>query len=303
MKSMPPLNEFEQYVIEQKGTERPFSGEYYHHKAKGRYLCRKCGAPLFLSEHKFMAHCGWPAFDDEIAGAVTRTPDADGMRVEITCSSCGGHLGHVFEGEQFTDKNIRHCVNSVSMTFEALTDETTTTDNLATLGGGCFWCTEAVFKEIDGVLEVLPGYAGGAAETADYRQVCGGDTGHAEVVQIKFINTVISYEEILRIFFTSHDPTTLNRQGNDIGSQYRSVIFVHSAEQADIANKVIADLTAEQVFGAPIVTEISAYQTFYRAEQEHLDYFARHPQQPYCAVVINPKVAKIRQQYRSYLKA
>ncbi|KFZ38675.1 methionine sulfoxide reductase [Shewanella mangrovi] len=300
---MQPLNEFEQYVIEQKGTERPFSGQYYHHNAKGRYLCRKCGAPLFLSEHKFMAHCGWPAFDDEIPGAVTRVPDADGMRTEIVCASCGGHLGHVFEGEQLTQKNIRHCVNSVSMSFEALEEDSAPQqDNIATLGGGCFWCTEAVFKDIEGVLEVLPGYAGGDASTANYRQVCGGDTGHAEVVQLKFISSVISYEEILTIFFASHDPTTLNRQGNDVGTQYRSVIFVHSDEQAEIANNVINKFTEQQVFAVPIVTEIAAYQTFYRAEDEHLDYFAQHPQQPYCAVVINPKVAKIREKFSSYLK-
>ncbi|QSX35440.1 bifunctional methionine sulfoxide reductase B/A protein [Shewanella avicenniae] len=311
---MQPLDEFEQYVIEQKGTERPFSGKYYHHNAAGRYLCRKCAAPLYLSEHKFMAHCGWPAFDDEIPGAVTRVPDADGRRVEIVCSQCGGHLGHVFEGEQLTAKNLRHCVNSVSMTFEPLTNEGALTDadgtavggtavaGIATVGGGCFWCTEAVFKDIDGVLEVLPGYAGGSAESANYREVCSGDTGHAEVVQIKFIDSIISYQEILTIFFASHDPTTLNRQGNDVGTQYRSVIFAHSAEQADIANQLIEQLKADQVYDAPIVTEVTAYETFFRAEEEHLDYFARHPQQPYCAVVINPKVAKIRQRFSSYLK-
>lgn len=307
MKPMQPLNEFEQYVIEQKGTERPFSGKYYQHQAQGRYLCRKCGSPLFLSEHKFMAHCGWPAFDDEIAGAVTRIADADGMRTEIVCSHCGGHLGHVFEGERLTENNLRHCVNSVSLEFEPLTDEDNTAaasgQNVLTLGGGCFWCLEAVFKEIEGVVDVLPGYAGGDPSRANYRDVCTGTSGHAEVVQLHYLPNVISAQELLTIFFASHDPTTLNRQGNDVGPQYRSVIFVHDEQQAALVTQVINALTEQAVFDAPIVTEVTGYDGFYRAEAEHLDYFAHHPQQPYCAVVINPKVSKIRQHFSQYLKA
>ena len=305
---MKPLNEFERYVIEEKGTERPFSGELYQHNAKGRYLCRKCGAPLYLSEHKFNAHCGWPAFDDEIFGAVTRIPDADGRRTEIVCSQCGGHLGHVFEGEGLTAKNLRHCVNSVSMVFEAIDDaeaqQPATEKRLetATLGGGCFWCSEAVFLSLAGVTQVTSGYAGGAAKDANYKAVCSGATGHAEVVQIVFDPTVISYAELLEVFFASHDPTTLNRQGNDVGPQYRSVIFAHSDKQIETASTMIKALDEEGVFSAPIVTELTAFDGFYPAENYHNDYFALHGEQPYCALVIKPKLDKVRERFSAKLK-
>ena len=165
---MNKLTDFERYVIEEKGTERPFSGEYYEHDAKGLYLCKKCHAPLYRSEHKFNAHCGWPAFDDEIAGAVTRHIDADGRRTEIVCSQCGGHLGHVFEGEMLTPNNIRHCVNSVSMVFKGMDDAVEPAPNhFATFGAGCFWCVEAIFKSLKGVVNVTSGYVGGEAHDAD----------------------------------------------------------------------------------------------------------------------------------------
>lgn len=302
MKTMPPLDDLERYVIEGKGTERPFSGKYYRHTANGRYLCRKCGAPLYLSEHKFEAHCGWPAFDDEIPGAVTRKTDADGQRTEILCAHCGGHLGHVFAGEYLTPKNLRHCVNSVSMVFEAAdaAEAAESSTALATFGGGCFWCTEAVFKSLHGVLQVTPGYAGGEQSTSHYRQVCSGDTGHAEVVQLVFDPTQISYEQLLEVFFAAHDPTTLNRQGNDVGTQYRSVIFAHDEQQLAIADAYIKALAQSGEYRAGIVTELSAYRGFFPAEAEHLDYYAGHQQQPYCSLVIGPKLAKIRHYFADW---
>lgn len=293
---MNKLTDFERYVIEEKGTERPFSGQYYQHDAKGVYLCKKCHAPLYRSEDKFNAHCGWPAFDDEIPGAVSRHIDADGRRTEIVCSQCGGHLGHVFEGEFLTPKNIRHCVNSVSMLFKAQDEaaDIASKHAVATFGAGCFWCVEAIFKSLKGVLSVRSGYSGGEASDADYKSVCSGLTGHAEVVHIEFDPAQISFTTLLQVLFESHDPTTLNRQGNDKGPQYRSVVFAHDATQVDEANAMIAKLTQARVFDAPIVTQVVAFESFYPAEAYHNDYFALHGEQPYCQIVVQPKVEKIR---------
>ncbi|MCL1143010.1 bifunctional methionine sulfoxide reductase B/A protein [Shewanella gaetbuli] len=303
---MTQLTDFEKYVIEQKGTERPFSGEYVDHDAQGLYLCKKCLAPLYKSEHKFNAHCGWPAFDDEIPGAVDRTLDADGQRTEITCHQCGGHLGHVFEGELLTDKNIRHCVNSVSLTFKANDDKDLADPvekfQLATLGAGCFWCVEAIFNSLKGVHKVKSGYSGGEARHANYDAVCSGRTGHAEVVHIEYDEDEISFSEILEVFFNSHNPTTLNRQGNDIGPQYRSVIFAHTDQQVIEANKMINKLHEAHVWPEPIVTEITAFQTFYEAESYHDDYFAKHGEQPYCQMVVKPKFEKFKTQFVDKLK-
>lgn len=174
---------------------------------------------------------------------------------------------------------------------------------IATLGGGCFWCLEAVFQQLKGVKEVLSGYAGGQVENPGYRQVCSGTSGHAEVVQIRFDPAVISYRDLLDVFFTIHDPTTLNRQGADVGTQYRSVIFHHSSEQQQIAEITIRKLEAAGVWNAPIVTEVLPAPHFYPAEAYHKDYYARNPDQGYCRIVIAPKVAKLRQKYMDRLKA
>jgi peptide-methionine (S)-S-oxide reductase len=173
---------------------------------------------------------------------------------------------------------------------------------VATLGGGCFWCLEAVFDELVGVEDVVSGYAGGRAANPTYREVCMGTTGHAEVVQVTFDTEKISYEEILHVFFGIHDPTTLNRQGADVGTQYRSVIFYHSEEQKETAERLIRSLDEQQIWKNSIVTEVAAYTEFYPAEPYHQEYFANNPGQTYCQVVIGPKVAKFRQQYLDRLK-
>ena len=173
----------------------------------------------------------------------------------------------------------------------------------ATLGGGCFWCTEAVFDSVIGVKEVISGYSGGHTENPTYQQVCSETTGHAEVVQVKFDPNEISYEEILQIFFGTHDPTTLNRQGNDVGSSYRSAVFYHSPEQKETAQNVVEKLTEEDVFGKPIVTEITGFTNFYPAEDYHQEYFANNPNQPYCMGVVAPKVSKFRQRFADKLKS
>jgi peptide-methionine (S)-S-oxide reductase len=173
---------------------------------------------------------------------------------------------------------------------------------VATLGGGCFWCLEAVYDQLKGVISVESGYSGGSIPNPSYRLVCTGTTGHAEVTQITFDPSVVSYRELLQVFFTIHDPTTLNRQGGDVGSQYRSVIFYHSPEQKAIAESVIADLTEQAVWSDPIVTELAPLEVFYVAEDYHQEYYANNSQQPYCQVVIAPKVAKFRRKYLEQLK-
>jgi len=174
---------------------------------------------------------------------------------------------------------------------------------VATLGGGCFWCSEAVFSELKGVERVEPGYSGGSVPKPTYEQVCSGTTGHAEVVQITFDPKVISFREILDVIFATHDPTTLNRQGSDVGTQYRSVIFYHSEEQKATAEKVIEELTKAKTWDVPIVTQIEPFKAFYQAEEYHKNYFKRHPEQAYCQVIIAPKVAKFRKLFLPKLKA
>lgn len=171
----------------------------------------------------------------------------------------------------------------------------------ATLGGGCFWCTEAVFSQIKGIIRVDPGYSGGNTSKPTYEQVSTGTTGHVEVLQITYDPRIISYREILEVFFATHDPTTLNRQGNDIGTQYRSVIFYHNQKQKHIAEKVIEELNRGETYDAPIVTAVDPLKAFFKAEEYHKDYFRRHPEQPYCRLVISPKIAKMRRNLRHLL--
>lgn len=174
------------------------------------------------------------------------------------------------------------------------------TIEMATLGGGCFWCTEAVYQQVIGVDRVESGYSGGRIPYPTYEQICEGNTGHAEVIRIHFDSAVVSYRNILEIFFTIHDPTTLNRQGNDVGTQYRSVIYTHSVEQMTIAREVIAAMA--HVWDAPIVTELQEAPVFYPAEEYHQNYFLNHPMQSYCAFVVAPKVTKFRQVFASRAK-
>ena len=172
----------------------------------------------------------------------------------------------------------------------------------ATLGAGCFWCVEAVFDDLRGVTDVVSGYSGGHTENPTYAQVCSETTGHAEVAQIEFDPQVLSFADLLRVFFAVHDPTTLNRQGNDVGSSYRSAIFYHSDEQKLVAEEIIKEVTEAEIYDRPIVTEVTAFDKFYPAEDYHQEYFANNPAQPYCAAVVAPKVAKFRKQFINKLK-
>ena len=183
-----------------------------------------------------------------------------------------------------------------------MTDNAAGADNVATLAGGCFWCLEAVYVELRGVERVVSGYAGGHVPDPSYEAVCNGVTGHAEVVQVTFDPAVVSYREILEVFFTIHDPTTPNRQGADVGTQYRSAIFYHSPEQRETAEAVIRELEARRVWDAPVVTQVAPLDVFYPAERYHQEYYARNQRQPYCQVVIAPKVAKLRKEFTEKLR-
>ena len=264
----------EERIIIHKGTEMAFSGKYDKYYEKGIYSCRQCNAPLYKSEDKFNSGCGWPSFDDEIEGAVKRTIDPDGRRTEITCTNCGGHLGHVFEGENLNDKNIRHCVNSVSMDFIPGNHIKT-----AYFAGGCFWGVEYYMEEIYGVIEVVSGYMGGHVDDPTYRDITTGTTGHYESVEVIYDDRKTNFEVLAKEFFEIHDPTQANGQGPDIGEQYKSVVFYSNAEEKVITEKLIDILKSK---GYKVVTIIKQITKFYDAEDYHQNYYEGKGSLPYC---------------------
>lgn len=261
----------EELVIVRKGTERPFSGKYNDFFNAGVYICRRCGALLYRSEDKFKTTCGWPGFDDEFPGAVRRVPDADGKRTEITCARCGAHLGHVFTGEHLTPKNVRHCVNSVSLEFvpAAKFAERKT----AYFAGGCFWGVEYLFEQKNGVYYAESGYMGGRLEKPTYKDVCSGKTGHYETVKIVYNPGKITYEELVKYFFENHDPEQADGQGPDKGEQYKSVIFTSDDKELEICRKRMKVLEDN---GIHPLTQILPVFRFWKAEDYHQNYYSKN---------------------------
>jgi peptide methionine sulfoxide reductase msrA/msrB len=316
----------EQYrIARNKGTERAFCGTLLDNKKDGVYSCICCGLPLFASNAKFNSGTGWPSFFQPIAkeNIKEEIDSSYGMtRKEILCTRCDAHLGHVFDdGPKPT--GLRYCLNSESLTFTeskglanladpALRQKKSTVSNDATLAeavfaGGCFWCVEAVFEELEGVKDVISGYAGGMKSTADYKTVCTGKTGHAEAVKIIYDPTKLTYEELLKVHFAMHDPTTLNRQGADVGTQYRSAIFFLNDEQRQIAQAFIEDLNTSKIYKQPIVTTLEPLtggegKEFYAAEAYHQNYVCTNPNQSYVRSAALPKVAKVREKFKKMLK-
>jgi peptide methionine sulfoxide reductase msrA/msrB len=273
----------EQAVILHKATERPFTGEYETNFAKGTYVCKQCDAPLYRSEDKFDAHCGWPSFDEEIPGAVKRIPDADGRRTEIVCNNCGAHLGHVFLNEGFTPKNTRFCVNSTSLKFIPAKEmkKEINTHETAYFASGCFWGTQYHFMKAAGVISTTVGYMGGHTQNPTYKDVCTGETGHAETTEVVFDNTKTSYENMVKLYFETHDFTQVGGQGPDIGDQYRSVIFYTSEAQKQIAEKYVRILTDK---GYKVATILQKAPEFWKAEDYHQEYYEKKNGTPYCHI-------------------
>ncbi|WP_126993974.1 bifunctional methionine sulfoxide reductase B/A protein [Thermosipho globiformans] len=272
------LSEFEKFVLFEKGTERPFSGKFENHFEKGIYVCKNCGISLYNSSSKFNSGCGWPAFDDEIPGAIRKQVDRDGIREEIVCSYCGAHLGHVFYGEGFTEKNVRHCVNSVSLDFvpeggKSLIDR-------IFFAGGCFWGVKYLFRKLDGVVDTRVGYMGGKRKNPTYEQVCTGVTGHLETVEVIFDPKKLYEKTLIKYFFEIHDFTQENGQGPDIGEQYKSAIFYTNDLQKKISEKLIQALKKKY----NVVTQLRKASDFWVAEDYHQQYYEKTGKTPCCHV-------------------
>lgn len=266
----------EKQVIIDKGTEKPFMGKYTYFKGTGTYNCKQCGEALYRSSDKFESHCGWPSFDDEIKGKVLRVKDKDGQRTEIICTNCKAHLGHVFLGEGLTDKDTRHCVNSISLEFVPAEEHK---DEYAIFAGGCFWGVEYYMEKIDGVEEVVSGYSGGKTENPTYEDVLTETTGHYEAVRVKYDPKKVSYEKLAKTFLEIHDPTQSTGQGPDIGPQYKSAIFYKNDEQKAVAEKLL-DILRDK--GYKIATKLLPAKPFYKAENYHQNYYKNKGTRPYC---------------------
>ena len=289
-------------ITRQKGTERAFSHESCNLFEPGIYRCICCDTLLFNTTEKFDSGTGWPSFTQPIqTNAIAYNSDGThGMsRVETVCNTCDAHLGHVFPDGP-APSGLRYCINGVALKKQKTEADSQTSLETATFGGGCFWCTEAIFQQVQGVEKVESGYSGGKKLNPSYHEVCSGTTGHAEAVQIAFNPDEISYRDMLRIHLSTHDPTTLNRQGADTGAQYRSVIFTHDDEQKKIAQEVVEELSDS--FDNKIVTEVAAFEKFYKAEDKHQNYYRDNSNQGYCQAVIDPKLEKFRKLFKEKMK-
>jgi peptide methionine sulfoxide reductase msrA/msrB len=284
MEAAKSLPEDVQKVVLLAGTEPPFCGAFTDTKEEGIYVCVVGGLPLFKSEHKFISKSGWASFHTPFdpAHIIEKADRSHGMvRTEILCARTGAHLGHVFDdGPPPTGR--RYCLNSAAMSFipkgkELPPESRPVATEIAYFGGGCFWGVEDAFAKIPGVIDAESGFAGGASATVTYKEVCYGNTGHAEVVRITFDPAAVSYRDLVKQFFRIHDPTTLNRQGPDIGDQYRSAIFTMSDEQARTAKEIIAKLSEIPAFQrVPIVTKVEPVRNYVKAEDYHQDYHKKN---------------------------
>lgn len=283
-------------ITRNRKTERAFSSEMCTIFEPGNYQCVCCGNPLFDGNEKYESGSGWPSFTQPIKdNAIAYIKDkSHGMyRVETICNNCDSHLGHVFQDGP-EPSGLRYCMNALAL------KKTSPNTKKLVLGGGCFWCTEAVFLALKGVIKVVSGYSGGHIKNPTYREVISGLTNHAEVIEITYNPEDIKLKELIMVHLTTHDPTTLNQQGADKGTQYRSIVFYHTLEEKNIIEACIAE--AQEYYPEPIVTEVVKYEMFYQAEQDHQNFYNEHSGYGYCTIVIDPKLNKLRSLHKNKLK-
>ncbi|MCW5589411.1 MAG: bifunctional methionine sulfoxide reductase B/A protein [Legionellales bacterium] len=264
-------------ILKEKHTEPPFTVDIKTIPERGTFICRGCGMALFRAHHEFISGCGWPSFDDEIPHRIKRQADADGRRTEILCARCDGHLGHVFEGEGHTAKNLRHCVNSLAIEF--VQDNEVMDTEEAIIAAGCFWGVEYYFEKLAGVIATQVGYSGGATSNPTYEDVCRGNTHHLEVLRVIYDKDKLTYEQVIKYFFEIHNFTQDNGQGPDIGEQYLSAIFYFNPSQRDTAEQVIKILKEK---GYQVTTQLRKVTHFWSAEEYHQHYYDKMQKSPYC---------------------
>jgi peptide methionine sulfoxide reductase msrA/msrB len=264
-------------IIRNQATEKPSSQVDIATSNVGSYLCRGCGLALFRSSAQFNAGCGWPSFDEAISGAVLEQIDSDGIRTEISCVDCSAHLGHVFDGEKYTAKNRRYCVNQKSLDYVESDDVLHTEE--AILAAGCFWGVQYYLNTLACVLKTEVGYTGGQQIEPTYADVCSGSTGHYEAIRVVYDSRKLNYESLVKYFFEIHDPGQANGQGADIGLQYQSAIFYYNDFQQHVAVQVIKLLENQ---GLVVSTKLLPVRTFWRAELSHQQYYEKNSSVPYC---------------------
>lgn len=291
------LTDEQYYITREKGTERAHSSGMCSFFEPGQYNCVCCDTPLFDSGEKFDSGTGWPSFTQPLKENVVayHKDKSHGMyRIEATCNICDAHLGHVFQDGPMPS-GLRYCMNAIAL------KKTDSVLKKATFGGGCFWCTEAIFQHLIGVDKVESGYSGGQISNPTYREVCSGITGHAEVIEFTYNPNEISYAELVKIHLTTHNPTTPNQQGADKGTQYRSIIFYRTEEEKNIAMQAIDEVQSS--YDDMIVTELAMFEQFYPAEEYHQNYYNENrDKNVYCAAVVAPKLRKFKELYKDKLK-